>query len=1004
MGDLDDKQQGCSTLPVLSKADLVHLLELSSRMKAIREPVRELSRIATTTTGPGAGAGVDPTTTSAILLGRVREQLDITHRILHEYLISVPGIAKDHPALTRQHHVHIRMDRPPLSRISSSDASTRTRSRSSTQGSQDSTSFRQMRPASLFSPTAAVASVGADQITVPCSLAALPETPTTNKPCTADAAATEAAVRTHKPMSADATLGFTRAPPPATLRLSSRLCPGDRPAVAPNAIEDSVVRLWRGVRPTTTAAKAVNEVCVRLGKRHVSPLEERIPAVPVRELGRDGTGKVPIDVVDLVNSLFRSSTGENEASLLAQKIETIPPGIVACAIANSSSQLFAQLKPELVRQHAAPGGQQQQTGTATSAQTVTRMLSDHANFLTRVMETTIIYPLHAPQRARRIEWWVVVACLLRELGDYESLSSLVCVFSGAIVSRLHESWDLVSARVKEAIRFMLERVLKIHPNYASYRDELQLRIRRIQRRSRKPISPLLRSDAGDELSLDFDSAIAINTPDLCSADDNYVNSCLFCKEAVDLPPPRTLVPIVAVLLKDAVSSEVSENTSVPSSRKKRSDSAAVTAGALHWTAVIEACQITVLPLALDYFMLRRIFATELSSLSLLMPPAAQGAAIRGAMSTASSFLKRMPRRHSSLDRGHTPKSLSSSTCRMLGAGQNVPTILDMLAHFLYIAAGNACFNCNMGSLLEPLHVSTSGQLAVAVAGMMLFAEPWMPREYLTRLCDMREHRVSQHHSRGQLTAMSPPPSNPVHLSVTSHSHGYETRAVERPWLMSFKLTDSADSSRYFKPKTAVAASGSAKDSVADAARKSSTDSESTCVNRLPSPLPTHSGAATNDELARASDSVGRHHRRSQSSHAAGPFATLPRTATPAPDLPPLPTNTGLPPPPTNTSLPAPPLPAADMPTWLPGSVARPLPASKSKSAPRESLPPPPKCPPPLPRQPMPRFQPPESSGSPPPPPINNIAIANDLARSSQLNRISAETQMLLSFDSRTRGH
>ncbi|KAJ2809247.1 Ras guanine nucleotide exchange factor bud5 [Coemansia guatemalensis] len=998
MADTDDKQQSCSMQPVLSKADLVHLLEISSRMKAIREPVRELSRMATTTSpGAGAGASVDPTSTSAILLGRVREQLDITQRILHEYLVSVPGIEKDHPALTRQHHVHIRIDRPPLGRISSSDASTRTRSRSSTQGSQDSSTFRQMRPTSLFSPIAAVTSPGADQSAAPCSLEVLPETPTANKPSTADAAATEAAVCMHKPMSADATLGSGRAPPPATLRLSSRLCPGERPVIAANAIDDSISRLWRGARLTTAAAKAVNEVSVRLGKRHMTPLEERIPAVPVRELGGSGSSNVPIDVVDLINSLFRSSTNENEASLLARKIETIPPGIVACAIANSSSQLFAQLTPGLVRQYAAPGGQQQQTSADTSAQTVTRMLSDHANFLTRVMETTIIYPLHAPQRARRIEWWVVVACLLRELGDYESLSSLVCVFSGAVVSRLHESWELVSARVKEAIRFMLERVLKIHPNYASYRDELQLRIRRMQRRSRKPISPLLRGDNGDELSLDFDSAIAINTPDLCSADDNYVNSCLFCKEAFDLPPPRALVPIVAVLLKDAVSSEVSENASAPSSRKKRSDSAAATAGALHWTAVIEACQNTALPLALDYYMLRRVFATEPSSLSLLMPPAAQGAAIRGAMSTASSFLKRMPRRHSSLDRGHTPKSLSSSTCRMLGAGQNVPTILDMLAHFLYIAAGNACFNCNMGSLLEPLHVSTSGQLAVVVAAMMLFAEPWMPREYLTRLCDMREPRIAQHSSRGLLSAMSPPPSNPVRLSVTSHSHGYETRAAERPWLMSFKLTDSADSSRYFKPKPVAATSASAKDSATDAARKSSTDSESTCVNRLPSPPPAHSGPAANGEPARASDSVGRHHRRSLSSHAAGPFATLPRAATPVPDLPPLPTNAAPPPPP-------PPLPAAEMPTWLPTSAARPQPVPAARSVPRESLPPPPPCPPPLPRQPMPRFQPPESSASPPPPPINNIAIADDLARSSQLNRISAETQMLLSFDSRTRGH
>ncbi|KAJ1801784.1 hypothetical protein LPJ56_006366, partial [Coemansia sp. RSA 2599] len=82
----------------LAKTDIVHLQDISARIKAVREPVRELVR--------GTAAGI---LTEQVLPGaassdrerlylRVKEQLDIVQSVLHEYLMSLPGAAS-HPAL-----------------------------------------------------------------------------------------------------------------------------------------------------------------------------------------------------------------------------------------------------------------------------------------------------------------------------------------------------------------------------------------------------------------------------------------------------------------------------------------------------------------------------------------------------------------------------------------------------------------------------------------------------------------------------------------------------------------------------------------------------------------------------------------------------------------------------------------------------------------------------------------------------------------------------------------
>ncbi|KAJ1819062.1 Ras guanine nucleotide exchange factor bud5 [Coemansia sp. RSA 2675] len=929
----------------LTKSDFMNLHDISLRIKIFREPIREIMRNASISTNDAVQT--DPEKVS--LLARVKEHLESTQRALQDYLLSLPGAAAHSSTIkTAMAPARQSSDRKPL------HLDTPSRSRSSTQGSHDSTASRSSRSISLSS--------------------------------------------TQHPMAA----GLR----PEGAKTSVNMPPMPVPPGA-NTIERAISRVWRDTQLLNAAAKSASEMYVRLGKRHMASLEERVPQIPIRQLIGNGS---PINIVDLVNSLFRSSTPDNEASLLTKNLETIPPGIVACAIANSAGQLFQRLTSESVKKYVRPN---QATG---SALPVLRLLSDHANFLTRFMEMSITYPIQAVQRARRIEWWAIVACLLRELGDYESLSSLVCVFSSNVIGRLRESWDLVSSQCKAAIRFILDRVLKIHPNYSNYREELQLRVKRVLTRKKKRTNTVT-SDGGapsamsdtteydffdDGMSLDFDCAVAINSPDLCSSmNEHYVNSCVFSKESFDLPPARSLIPIVAVLLKDAVSSEAAGTP-------PGADQASYVPP---WALIIENCAAQDLPLPLDHFMLRRIFATELSSHSSLMQPPGQSTP----RAIATSLLKRMPRRHSANERGGSAsREMSLSECRVQSAEQP-PNILDLLAHLLFSAAGHPCVGCSVGAPLEELHVATSGQLAVLITSLLLFAEPWVPCEHLSRLGDLREPRIqpSPHLSK------SPQYASLGRSSVSPNALGglAEGRAHERPWLMSFKLNDTTDSARYSaKPvKTTV---GDSKSSSIESARKTSTDSDTTCVNRPPSPsLPqlVHSERASrpsteivvtavNDSIAPVSVEA-RRSVSTQSSHStASANATLPQ-------LPPLPVNAK-----------SPPLPSAEMPTWLPAAgppvLAKSPQMPRSKSLPSDVV----VAPPPLPALPMPKFQP---SGQPvlsPPlaatqglplslpsldgmPPMPGAPALLPLAASSVGKRhpeaISAEAQMLLSFEAKS---
>ncbi|ORX71424.1 hypothetical protein DL89DRAFT_266426 [Linderina pennispora] len=283
---------------------------------------------------------------------------------------------------------------------------------------------------------------------------------------------------------------------------------------ASGATERNITTAWASSPITVSYAVPVNEVYMRLSKQQRAVMDERVPLIPRRDMsvGSSQLGSV----LELVQSLFRSSAREGTATELCKSLDTIPPGIMAYAISASASHLFQKLTPDSILE---------------GAKFMHGSFKDHTSFIARFVESSVLLSAQAKMRSRRVEWWVTVAYLLRELGDYESLNGVICAISGSVVNRMSETWESVPASCKAAIKYIMESVLAPHQNYSSYNIELQERIAKISQPAES------QSGLTEQISLDFDKAVAH------AAIDEYVYSPVYLKGCASLPTPSTIVPI-----------------------------------------------------------------------------------------------------------------------------------------------------------------------------------------------------------------------------------------------------------------------------------------------------------------------------------------------------------------------------------------------------------------------------------------------------------------------------
>ncbi|CAG8498511.1 10296_t:CDS:2 [Ambispora gerdemannii] len=111
--------------------------------------------------------------------------------------------------------------------------------------------------------------------------------------------------------------------------------------------------------------------------------------------------------------------------------------------------------------------------------------TDFFNFLTRVVERSILSPQEASARALVIHYWVKVAVKLHELHNYQTLKGILSALGTPPIKRLKRTWACIPKKSMTKLDSLNE-LMSESSNYGKYRETVQQ-----EKFIRKPVIPFL---------------------------------------------------------------------------------------------------------------------------------------------------------------------------------------------------------------------------------------------------------------------------------------------------------------------------------------------------------------------------------------------------------------------------------------------------------------------------------------------------------------------------------
>ncbi|KAJ3090736.1 hypothetical protein HK102_002831 [Quaeritorhiza haematococci] len=99
------------------------------------------------------------------------------------------------------------------------------------------------------------------------------------------------------------------------------------------------------------------------------------------------------------------------------------------------------------------------------------------NYLTRVVESTILEPVVATTRAELMHAWIKVASNLYQYRNMQTLKAIVSALGTPPITRLKRTWSLVPKKIMSTLK-QLKELLSEQDNYYTYRDWMRRNITR----------------------------------------------------------------------------------------------------------------------------------------------------------------------------------------------------------------------------------------------------------------------------------------------------------------------------------------------------------------------------------------------------------------------------------------------------------------------------------------------------------------------------------------------
>ncbi|KAF8953716.1 DELLA protein rgl2 [Entomortierella lignicola] len=135
-----------------------------------------------------------------------------------------------------------------------------------------------------------------------------------------------------------------------------------------------------------------------------------------------------------------------------------PAYLIAYQLTLVESAIFLQIPPSALLTHS----------PKTPHRSITAS-TDFFNYLTRMIEYSVLYPPEASGRAQSLHYWVKVAVKLHELENFQTLKAVLSALGTPPIKRLKRTWSFVPRKSMHKLETLSELMSEAR-NYGKYRE------------------------------------------------------------------------------------------------------------------------------------------------------------------------------------------------------------------------------------------------------------------------------------------------------------------------------------------------------------------------------------------------------------------------------------------------------------------------------------------------------------------------------------------------------
>ncbi|KAF9896801.1 hypothetical protein BX616_006731, partial [Lobosporangium transversale] len=139
-------------------------------------------------------------------------------------------------------------------------------------------------------------------------------------------------------------------------------------------------------------------------------------------------------------------------------IMEFPPYLIAYQLTLIESAIFLEIPPSALLKH-----------TAKSPHPSITASTDFFNYLTRMIEYSILFPAEASGRAQIINHWIKVAVKLHELENFQTLKAILCALGTPPIKRLKRTWSFLPRKSINKFETLSD-LMSEDRNYGKYRE------------------------------------------------------------------------------------------------------------------------------------------------------------------------------------------------------------------------------------------------------------------------------------------------------------------------------------------------------------------------------------------------------------------------------------------------------------------------------------------------------------------------------------------------------